>query len=64
MEPEENRGTRALVLHPDITSGGETRDAGYAIQEAISLAAALPGLELIDADIVRLANPHPGTLFG
>ncbi|MEP2137860.1 MAG: GTPase HflX, partial [Erythrobacter sp.] len=42
----------------------ETRDAGYAIQEAISLAAALPGLELVDADIVRLAKPHPGTLFG
>ncbi|MEO9826806.1 MAG: GTPase HflX, partial [Paracoccaceae bacterium] len=52
------------MLHPDITSGGETRDAGYAIQEAISLAAALPGLELVDADIVRLAKPHPGTLFG
>ncbi|CAN0591041.1 unnamed protein product, partial [Ectocarpus sp. 12 AP-2014] len=59
------KGTRALVLHPELTSGGgATRDASYAIQEAISLAAALPGLELVDADIVRLSKMHPGTLFG
>ena len=65
METEDNRGTRALVLHPDITSGGTlTRDAGYALEEAVSLAAALPGLELLGADIVRLSKPHPGTLFG
>jgi GTP-binding protein HflX len=52
------------VLHPDIASGGATRDASYALEEAVSLAAALPGLELMGADIVRLAKPHPGTLFG
>ena len=64
METEDSRGTRALVIHPDITTGGSARDAGYALEEAVSLAAALPGLELVGADIVRLAKPHPGTLFG
>lgn len=64
METEDNRGTRALVLHPDLTSGGGSRDASYALEEAVSLGAALPGLELIGADIIRLSKPHPGTLFG
>ncbi len=64
METDAGRGTRALVLHPDITSGGAARDASYALEEAVSLAAALPGLELLGADIVRLSKPHPGTLFG
>ncbi|NNE86778.1 MAG: GTPase HflX [Silicimonas sp.] len=64
MEPEDDRGTRALVIHPDIATSGAARDANYALEEAVSLAAALPGLELVGADVVRLAKPHPGTLFG
>ncbi|MEM9970683.1 MAG: GTPase HflX [Pseudomonadota bacterium] len=58
------RDTRALVLHPEITTDSARRDAGFALDEAVSLAAALPGLDVVGSDIVRLANPSPGRLFG
>lgn len=32
--------------------------------EAVSLAAALPGMEVLGADVVRLSRVHPGMLFG
>ncbi len=60
----EDEGTRALVLHPDIQGSEARRDAGFALEEAVSLASALPGLSLVGADVVRLAKPHPGMLFG
>jgi GTP-binding protein HflX len=56
--------TRALVLHPDITSEPDRRDARHALEEAVSLAHALPGLEIVGADVVRLQKPQPGMLFG
>jgi len=56
--------TRALVLHPDITSDKARRDATFALDEAVSLAVALPGLEVVGADSIRLSKPTPGTLFG
>ena len=34
------------------------------MEEAVSLAAALPGLEVVGSEVVRLTNPRPGTLFG
>ncbi len=58
------RDTRALVLHPEITSDSDRREASFAIEEAVSLAAALPGLEVVGSEVVRLANPSPGQLFG
>jgi len=58
------RDTRALVIHPEITSESDRREASFALEEAVSLAAALPGLEVVGADIVRLTNPSPGQLFG
>ncbi len=64
MGSEEERATRALILHPDITSNPERREASFALEEAVSLAAALPGLEVVGAEIVRLPNPSPGLLFG
>ncbi len=64
MGAEEERATRALILHPDITSNPERREAHFALEEAVSLAAALPGLEVVGAEIVRLPNPSPGLLFG
>ncbi len=64
MGADDPRHTRALVLHPDITSNPERRDAEHALQEAVSLAEALPGLEIRGAEIVRLPNPSPGLLFG
>ena len=56
--------TRAWVLHPDIPGKDRTRDPALALEEAVSLAHALPELEVAGADVVRLKTPHPGTLFG
>ncbi len=56
--------TRAWVLHPDLTSDRDRRAAGPALEEAVALAAALPGIEIAGSQIVRLAKPHPGLLFG
>ena len=69
MEPTaEGQGaaTRALVLHPEIRGkdSDRLRDAEGALAEALALAHALPGLELIGGEVVRLARPHPGLLFG
>nr|WP_196780602.1 GTPase HflX [Roseovarius gahaiensis] len=60
----DHEDTRAWVLHPDIPSAGSGRDAALALDEAVSLAHALPGLEVCGADVVRLPRPHPGMLFG
>ncbi len=58
--------TRAMVLHPDIrsTHDDNLREPEGALAEALALARALPGLEIIDSAVVRLAKPHPGLLFG
>ncbi|NRB05732.1 MAG: GTPase HflX [Rhodobacteraceae bacterium] len=56
--------TRAWVLHPDIKSDPDRRDATFALDEAVSLARALPDLEVIGAEVVPLARPQPGLLFG
>ena len=64
MEKTAASDTRALVLHPDITSEPDRRDARHALEEAVSLAHALPGLEIVAADVVRLQKPQPGMLFG
>ena len=56
--------TRAWVLHPDIYNSGDTRDPVRALDEAVALARALPGLEVAGAQVVRLPRPHPGALFG
>ena len=56
--------TRTWVLHPEIKSDEHRRSPGPALEEAVSLAAALPGLEVVGADIVPLPRPQPGHLFG
>ena len=56
--------TRAWVLHPELTSDRQRRDASHALGEARALAVALPGLEVVGADIVRLSAIRPGYLFG
>lgn len=56
--------TRAWVLHPELKSDQSRRDSGPALEEAVALAAALPDLEVMGADVVRLPRIHPGTLFG
>jgi GTP-binding protein HflX len=56
--------TRALVLHPEITTGPGARDAHLALEEAVSLARALPDLEVVGSEVVRLRKPDAGKLFG
>ncbi len=56
--------TRAWVLHPHLISETGRRPAGPALEEAAALAAALPGLDVAGAEVVRLAKPQPGLLFG
>ncbi|PID35649.1 MAG: GTPase HflX [Rhodobacterales bacterium] len=60
----EEKPTRAWVLHPELTANAERRSAGPALDEAVSLAAALPGMRVVGAEVVKLARPHPGHLFG
>ena len=40
------------------------RDPRLALDEALSLAHALPGIEVLGAEVVRLPRARPGTLFG
>ena len=56
--------TRAYVLHPDLKTAKARRLADLALAEAVALAAALPGLQVIGAEVARLARLHPGVLFG
>ena len=56
--------TRAWVLHPDLKTNHARREAEPALEEAVSLAAALPDLEVVGADVVRLQRVQPGMLFG
>jgi len=56
--------TRAWVVHPDIVTDGRGRDPELALQEAVALALALPDLEVVGKQIVRLRKPDAGRLFG
>ena len=56
--------TRAWVLHPDVKTDHTRRNADAGLEEAISLAAALPDLKVVGSDVVRLPRIHPGMLFG
>lgn len=64
MEEHSTRPTRAWVLHPDIPSDRNRRAARPALDEAVSLAVALPNLEVAGAEIVPLPKVRPGLLFG
>lgn len=63
MEHDRTR-TRAWVLHPEIKSDEQRRVPEPALAEAVSLAVALPDLDVIGSDIVRLPRAQPGLLFG
>ncbi|RME15532.1 MAG: GTPase HflX, partial [Alphaproteobacteria bacterium] len=56
--------TRAWVIHPELTAERNRRAPEAALEEAVALARALPGIEVCGAEVVRLARPHPGHLFG
>ena len=55
---------RAYVLHPDLKSGVKRRLPEHGLAEAVSLAAALPNMDVVGAEVVRLARLQPGLLFG
>ncbi len=61
---DESAATRAWVLHPDITSNRNRRDGHAALEEAVSLALALPDLEVVGADVVPLPKTRAGYLIG
>ncbi|MEO0990756.1 MAG: GTPase HflX [Pseudomonadota bacterium] len=56
--------TRVWVLHPAIVGAGGARPPERMLEEALSLAEALPGIEVSGSSIVRLQRPRPGYLFG
>ena len=56
--------SRAFVLHPDMKSAKTRRLPEHGLAEAVSLAAALPAIDVIGAEVVRLPRIHPGMLFG
>lgn len=64
MFERDKPATRAFVLHPDLKTDRDRRAAEPALEEAVSLAAALPDLTVVGAEIVRLPKLHPGMLFG
>ena len=47
-----------------MKSGRHRRLPEHGLAEAISLAAALPGIDVLGGDVVRLPKAHPGHLFG
>ncbi len=63
MEHERAR-TRAWVLHPEIKSDEQRRVPEPALEEAVALAAALPDLDVVGSEIVRLPRAQAGFLFG
>ncbi len=63
MEHERTR-TRAWVLHPEIKSDEQRRVPEPALEEAVALAIALPDLDVIGSEIVRLQRAQAGLLFG
>ncbi|MHA3978485.1 GTPase HflX [Halovulum sp. GXIMD14794] len=55
---------RTRVLHPNLTGNEHRRAPERALDEAVSLTEALDELELVDAFVVPVPRPRPGTLFG
>ncbi|HEY0213508.1 MAG TPA: GTPase HflX [Paenirhodobacter sp.] len=62
--PSAERPTRAWVLHPDLKAVDSRRLPEHRLAEAVSLAVALPNIEVVGHEVVRLAKPHSGHLFG
>ncbi|WP_185804681.1 GTPase HflX [Pontivivens nitratireducens] len=56
--------TRTAVLHPDLRKGAERRAPENALAEAVSLANALAGLEVVEGKVVPVPKPRAGFLFG
>ncbi|MFZ5750456.1 MAG: GTPase HflX [Pseudomonadota bacterium] len=55
---------RAWVLHPDLRTADARRAPELALEEAVALAAALPGIVVVGQEVVRLPQVRAGTLLG
>ncbi|MBW6507104.1 MAG: GTPase HflX [Rhodobacteraceae bacterium] len=65
LHTSEAAPTRAWVLHIDLKDARHARRLPeHGLAEAVSLAHALPRLEVVGSEVVRLGKPAPGTLFG
>lgn len=64
MTSAEAATTRAWVVHPDIATEQSQRAPQARLEEAVALAAALPGMDVSHAEVVRLKSAQPGMLFG
>ncbi|MCS5600901.1 MAG: GTPase HflX [Paracoccus sp.] len=61
----EARPTRAYVIHPDLGHARvQRRTPEHALAEAVALAHALPGIEIVGQEVARLRSPDAGRLFG
>jgi len=57
--------TRAYVIHPDLgRARTQRREPEHALAEAVALALALPGIEMVGSEVANLREPNPGKLFG
>jgi GTP-binding protein HflX len=56
--------TRTYVLHPALKSAAARRLPEHGLAEAVALAAALPELEVLGSEVVRLSRTSPATLLG
>jgi GTP-binding protein HflX len=55
---------RAYVLHPDLRADRDRRLPEHGLAEAVALAAALPDMAVVGAEVVRVGRIAPGMLFG
>ena len=64
MHSTQTIAMRAFVLHPDLKSNRKRRLPEHGLAEAVSLAAALPDMDVVGSEVIRLARLQPGLLFG
>ena len=64
MHSTQKIAMRAFVLHPDLKSDRKRRLPEHGLAEAVSLAAALPDMDVVGSEVIRLARLQPGLLFG
>ena len=64
MHSTQTIAMRAFVLHPDLKSDRRRRLPEHGLAEAVSLAAALPDMDVVGAEVIRLPRLQPGLLFG
>ncbi|MCV6824388.1 MULTISPECIES: GTPase HflX [Halocynthiibacter] len=56
--------TPVWVLHPDFRNDRNRRDPDFALEEAVSLALAMPGVDVVGSDVVPVPKTRAGWLFG